>query len=355
MRPVVPEALRRVPTPYLVVDVPAMQRNIARAAKLASGSTWLRPHFKAHKCTEIMRRQLDGGACTGVTCATVPEAAALDREGFDDILVANEVVHGAALDAVAPLATRATITIAVDSLVGIERLDAALVRHGARARVLIDIDVGQGRCGVTPGDPLVIGLARAAAMSSALDVIGVMGYDGHAQHRDAREREKSSRRVAEILSGEAGRLAHAGFDVAVLSGAGSGTLESAVRHGVLTEIQAGSYVLMDGDYGRLQLGFEQAVWCVASVVSRRSATEAVLDAGLKALSADDGLWQPVDGQLEAIGASDEHTTLRTSPDSEVAIGDLVRVVPSHLDPTMNLHDVVYAVGEGDGVQRWALD
>ncbi len=318
-----------LPTPCLLIDPDAVDANLAEAARQARGVR-IRPHFKAHKCVPLLRRQLAAPGHAGVTCATAAEALVLARAGIGDLLVANEVLAPVAVGELAEAAALVDVLVAVDSEEGLRALD------GIDARVLVDVDVGQGRCGLAPGDPRVVELAKAAGARFA----GLMGYDGHAQHADAGERTASSVEVAALLDAERGRLEAAGIPVPIVSGAGSGTLADAARCGVLTETQPGSYVLGDADYGRLDLGFAQAVWCVATVVSRRADT-AVLDAGLKHLSAESGL--PAVEGAEVVGIADEHLTLRVR--DGFMIGSTVRVVPSHLDPTLNLHDAVVCAGD----------
>ncbi len=328
--------MRSLPTPCLVIDPDAVERNLREAARQADGLR-IRPHFKAHKCVPLLRRQLAAPDHAGVSCATAAEALVLARAGIGDLLVANEVIDEVAAAELAEAAALVDVLVAVDSVQGLER---------ASGRVLVDIDVGQGRCGLAPGDPQVVALARAAGDRFG----GLMGYDGHAQHAGAAARAESSARVAAVLAAERDRLRAEGLAVPIVSGAGSGTLADAARAGVLTEAQPGSYVLGDGDYGRLGLGFAQAVWCVATVISRRGDT-AVLNAGLKHLSAESGL--PAVAGATVVGIADEHLTLRLrgqSPESQFALGATVRIVPSHLDPTLNLHDAAVC-----GDELWPID
>jgi D-serine deaminase-like pyridoxal phosphate-dependent protein len=349
-----PTAVSAIPTPFLLVDVEAMERNIARAARLARG-VGLRPHFKAHKCTRILERQLAAGGCSGVTCATAAEAKILAEAGFPDILVANEVVHPAALAELAAAAGRTSVTVAVDCEDHVNRLEATASEHRCRFGVLLDLDVGQGRCGMVPGSDTVLHVAQRVARSETLTLEGLMGYDGHAQHRGYRERTDITVRTGALLDVERRRLDAIGLSPRVVSGGGTGTLEPAADNSVLTEIQAGSYVLMDADYGRVGVPFGPALYCVATVISRRSAAEAVADAGLKALSAEDGMPVAVDPLIDVVGISDEHVTLRTDTASRLSVGDALALIPRHVDPTVNLHGTLHALHEDDRVERWAVD
>lgn len=325
----------RLPTPRLEIDLDAVDANLRAAA--APGLR-IRPHFKAHKCVPLMERQLAAPGHAGVTCATAEEALVLARAGVDDILVANEVIDPVAADELRIAASLARVTVAVDSERGLEL--------AGDARVLIDVEVGQGRCGLAPGDPRIVALARAAGPRFG----GLMGYDGHAQHDDAAGRAASSERVAALLAAERARLEAAGLAVGIVSGAGTGTLAAAARHGVLTEAQAGSYVLLDTEYGDLGLGFANAVVCVTTVISRRGAT-AVLNAGLKQLSAESGLPRALRDDARVVGIADEHLTLALSDGCPLGVGDRVDVLPRHLDPTLAMHDALFARGSPWPVSR----
>ncbi len=257
-----------IPTPALIVDVAALERNIARmAAFFAAGPCRLRPHFKAHKTPEIARRQLAAGSCVGITCATVSEAEAV-ADLCDDVLIANEIVTAEKCARVAALAQRVAITVAVDSSAGADALAAAAKAAAVRVGVLVDVNVGQGRCGVAPGDEAVA-LARRAAATPGLLLRGVMGYEGHLQPlRNRTEREARTRDAMEDLVATAQRIRAAGLPCEVVSSGGTGTYDISGRVDGVTEIQAGSYVLMDTDYGSVGVPFEQAFTVLGTVVSR---------------------------------------------------------------------------------------
>jgi D-serine deaminase-like pyridoxal phosphate-dependent protein len=337
-----------IPSPALLVDLDAADRNIARAAAaFADGPVRQRPHFKAHKCTRLMRRQLAAGGCSGVTCATAAEAEVLADAGFDDVLVANEVADERALAALARAASRARVTVCVDDSRHVELLVAA----GARAGVLIEIDVGQGRCGLEPGSPLLLELARQVVAAPGLELRGLQGYHGHAVLLEERaERDRAARDSAAILRAERARLLAAGFACELVSGGGTGTFDLEA----LDEVQAGSYVLMDASYDRLGLPFEQALHCRTTVVSRRG-TRIVLDAGLKALSAEYGLPRAVEPGLEVLSLSDEHATGRVPEGCALRAGDATLLVPAHVDPTVNLHPALHVVAADGEVEAWPTD
>ena len=344
-----------IPTPALIVDVPALDRNISRmAAFFAAGACRLRPHVKAHKTPAIARRQLAAGSCVGLTCATVLEAEAV--AGFcDDILVANEIVSEGKCARAAALARGRRVTVAVDSNEGLEALAWAARAARVTIGVLIDLDVGQMRCGVAPGEA-ALALASRAVGTPGLVLRGVMGYEGHVQPvRDRDERAALARRAMAGLVDTAARLRDAGLPCDIVSAGGTGTFDISGRVAGVTEIQAGSYVLMDTDYGEVGVPFEAAFYVLGTIVSRPAPDRCVADAGHKSTTKDHGL--PAVADLEGAvvtSLNDEHAVIAIPPSSPVQIGDRVRLRPSHTDPTVNLHDVLYAVEGERVVEVWPV-
>jgi D-serine deaminase-like pyridoxal phosphate-dependent protein len=338
-----------IPTPALVIDVAAMERNIRRMAEFfAAGPCRLRPHFKAHKTPEIARRQLAAGSCVGLTCATVSEAE-VAAELCGDILIANEPVGVRKADRVAALARRAHVTVAVDSAAGLHELNQAAARAGITMGAVVDINVGQTRCGVLAGAP-VVAIARQIALSSHLLLRGVMGYEGHVVSiPDRADRERRTREAMAGLVESAALIRAAGLPCDIVSAGGTGTYDISGRIEGITEIQAGSYALMDSDYGRLDVPFEQAFWVLGTIISRPDPCRCVADSGHKSMTKDHGLPTVKDFTgADVVALNDEHATITIPPDSRIAVGDRIFLRPSHTDPTMNLHDVVYAV-EGEHV------
>jgi D-serine deaminase-like pyridoxal phosphate-dependent protein len=347
--------LHDIPTPALVVDIAALDRNIRRMADFfAVGPCRLRPHFKAHKTPEIARRQLGAGSCSGLTCATVSEAEV--AAGFcDDLLIANEPIGPGKCDRVAALARRVRTTVAVDSTAGLDAISAAARGAGVTVGVLVDVNVGQMRCGVLPGRAAVT-LARQAAGTAGVELRGVMGYEGHVVSLpDRSERDARTRAAMAGLVETAAMMRAAGLPCAIVSAGGTGTYDISGRIEGITEIQAGSYALMDTDYGRLDVPFEQAFWALGTIVSRPDPARCVADCGHKSMTKDHGLptVRGLDG-ASVVSLNDEHATITIPPDSRVAIGDRVFLRPSHTDPTMNLHDVVYAIDGERVVGVWPI-
>lgn len=344
-----PEDVRDIPTPALVVDVAAMDRNIRRmAAFFSTGPCRLRPHFKAHKTPEIARRQLAAGACTGLTCATVAEAE-VAASLSPSLLLANEPVGPRKCDRLAALAAACEVIVAVDSVAGLDDVAAAARRAGVTVGVLVDVNVGQMRCGVAPGEEAVRLAGRVAATKGVV-LRGLMGYEGHVMAVPGRaEREAGARRAMEALVATARLLRASGLPCDIVSAGGTGTYDLSGRIEGITEIQAGSYVLMDSDYGRLDVPFEQAFWVLATVISRPDPARCVADGGHKAMTKDHGLptVRGVEGAT-VVALHDEHATIALPAGSPIQVGARVYLRPSHTDPTINLHDVLYAT-EGDRV------
>lgn len=350
-----PTTLADIPTPALVIDVPAMERNIQRMARFfAEGACKLRPHFKAHKTPEIARRQLAAGSCTGLTCATVAEAevaAAL----CTDILIANELVGPGKCERAAALARTANVTVAVDSATGLDQLARASTSAGVTVGVLVDVNVGQNRCGVTPAGR-ALALAEIVNTTRGVALRGLMGYEGHVVSVPERhEREARTREAMLALLATAQLLREHGLPCEIVSAGGTGTYDISGRMHGITEIQAGSYVLMDTDYGRLDMPFEQAFFVLGTVISRPAETRCVADCGHKSATKDHG-HPAVDGIDEAsvVALNDEHATISLPLGSPTAIGDRIRLRPSHTDPTINLHDVFYALDGDRVVDVWPI-
>ncbi len=338
-------ALEEVDTPALLLDLDAFERNLDRLDETLRGrAVRVRPHAKSHKCPEIALRQLAHGA-VGVCCQKVSEAEALVAGGVPDVMVSNEVVGRQKLDRLATLATRARISVCVDDGANIDDLDAAAKRAGARLDVLIEVDVGAGRCGVAPGRP-VLALAERLAGAERLRFAGLHAYQGAAQHaRTPAERRQMIDRAVQQVRATLELLHEQGYRCDTVTGAGTGTYPLEAASGVYNEIQPGSYIFMDADYRR-NLGddgqpvhfFEQSLYVWATVMSRPTAERAVVDAGLKALSVDSGMPWCVDAGLEYLRASDEHGVLRVGDGARLRLGDKLRLVPGHCDPTVNLFD-----------------
>lgn len=322
-------------TPALVVDAEALDHNLAAMAAALPGAR-MRPHVKAHKCTALARRQREAGH-PGFTCATVREVEGMTAAGLgDDLLLANEVVDARRLGALVA-AGAARVTLAVDSEATIEAAVAGGVRE-----VVIDVNVGLPRCGCRPEDA---GRLADLARARGLEVRGVMGYEGHVVGIEARDvRNEQTETAMKLLL-----AAHADVGGELVSAGGTGTYDV---NRWATEIQAGSYALMDTAYGKLGLPFRLALTVLATVISVGDGW-AVADAGLKALAMDHGN-PDVEGGT-AWFFSDEHVTFGPEPGRDVRVGDRVRVLPAHVDPTVAKHERMYLVRGDEVLDVWDVD
>lgn len=321
-------------TPALLVDADALEANLADMAAALPGPR-LRPHVKAHKCTSLAR--LQGTHHPGFTCATVREVEGMAAAGLGaDLLLANEVLDTRRLGAL-----DARVTVAVDSP---ETL-AAAVAGGVR-EVLIDVNVGLPRCGIAPERA---GRLAEEARGAGLAVRGVMGYEGHLMLLpDAIERARLTEEcMARLLA------AHADVGGEIVSGGGTGTY---AMNPWVTEVQAGSYALMDTAYTAAGLPFGQALTLLATVISVTAPAGqmpgyAVADVGLKSLGMDHGNPTVPGGQVWF--CSDEHLTF--APGDPVAVGDRIRVLPAHVDPTVALHERMHVVRGDEVLDTWPVD
>ena len=350
------DSVASIETPALVVDLDPFERNLDLMANAVRGSgVALRPHAKSHKCPEIAKRQMALGA-VGICCQKVDEATAFVEAGIRDVLVTNEIVAPAKLARLAGLARTATIGVLADDLGVVRMISAAAVEAGVTIDVLVEVDVGAHRCGVMPGPPAVA-LARTVHASPGLRFRGLHAYHGAAQHlRTPAERRAAIAAAVRLAQDTRDLVVAAGVACPTVTGAGTGTWQLERDSHVYTELQPGSYVFMDADYGRNALAaddhaFEQSLYVAATVMSVPARERAIIDAGLKAFAMDSGL--PVVHAahgLDFVGASDEHGVLRVDPAvAQPAIGERVWLVPGHCDPTVNLYDWIVGV-RGDRVE-----
>jgi D-serine deaminase-like pyridoxal phosphate-dependent protein len=329
--------LQDLPTPAPVLDVDVFEQNLMTMALALPGSR-LRPHVKAHKSTAIAAAQARHGHGS-FTCATPREVIGLAEAGLgEDLLSANEVLDSERLAAMAEWQDRGRITVAVDSAVTIAAAAGAGIRE-----VLIDVDVGLPRCGCAPADA---GPLADLARRSGLAVGGVMGYEGHLMMVNDRAEKKAKVDAAVDLL----LAAHDDVGGEIISSGGTGTYD---MHDRVTEVQAGSYALMDTQYATLGQPFGLAVAVVGTVISARPEW-AVLDVGLKALGMDHG--NPAVDDATVWFCSDEHLTFAPHDGSPVpAVGQRMRVWPAHIDPTMAKHERIYLVRADEVLDSWPID
>jgi 3-hydroxy-D-aspartate aldolase len=352
-----------VDTPALLLDLDAFEYNLDRMAQLVAGTgVRLRPHAKTHKSPVIAQLQIALGA-VGQCVQKVGEAEALVWGGVRDVFVSNEVVGTAKLARFAALAKIANVAICADSDAHVVAIEAAAADATVRVPVYVEIDAGAGRCGIEPGERAAL-LARRIAQSQHLTFGGLQAYNGSAQHqRRPQERAAAIETAADAVRRTIDALERLDLRCPVVTGGGTGTFEYEIASGVYTEIQPGSYCFMDADYarnldanGKPVSTFRQSLFVLSTVMSVPRAGTAVLDAGHKAVTIDSGLpllWQRP--ELAYVDASDEHGALSYAPDAQAPrLGEKIRLVPGHCDPTVDRHDWYVGVRNGRVECLWPI-
>ncbi len=347
-----------IQTPALVLDLDALERNITKMGDYAKAHGMRhRVHGKMHKSVDVAKLQERLGGAVGVCCQKVSEAEVFARGGIKDILVSNQVRDPAKLDRLARMPKLgARVIVCVDDIDNVAELSAAATRHGTTLECLVEIDCGAGRCGVTTSKA-VVDIARAINAAEGLRFTGIQAYQGAMQHLDSYDDRKAKLDVAIAQVQEAvDALKAEGINCELVSGGGTGSYYFESNSGVYNELQCGSYAFMDADYGRIldkdgnridRGEWENAFFILTQVMSHAKADKAIVDAGLKAQSVDSGL--PVvfgRDDVEYIKCSDEHGVVM-DPEGALKVGDKLRLVPGHCDPTANVHD--WYVGVRNGV------
>jgi D-serine deaminase-like pyridoxal phosphate-dependent protein len=354
-------ALAEVDTPALILDLDAFERNLQRLNESIAGrKLMLRPHAKSHKCPQIALRQIVLGA-VGVCCQKVSEAEAMVEGGVPDVLIANEVVGAAKLKRLAVLAKQAKVAVCADDAGNVLDLDAAARESGVTLDVLVEVNVGANRCGVAPGEP-ALKIAQAITACKNLRYAGLQAYQGGAQHlRAVAERRAAIDAAVAAVERTLALIEKAGIPRGKVTGAGTGTYLFEAASRVYDELQVGSYIFMDADYAKndwTESGiprFEHSLFVWTTVMSRTRPGVAIVDAGLKASSVDSGMPRVADfPQAEFLKASDEHGVINMNGSPGFALGDKLRLIPGHCDPTVNLYDEFVCVRGGRVEALWPI-
>ncbi len=354
-----------IQTPCLVLDLDALERNIRKMGNFVKKQGIRhRVHGKMHKSVDIARLQQQlGGAC-GVCCQKVSEAEAFARGGITDILISNQVCDPVKIDRLAQLPNLGARTICcVDDVDNVAELSLAATRHGNEIECIVELDCGDGRCGVTTTEA-VVEIAKAIHLASKLRFSGIQAYRGAIQHQHCYEERKEKIDLAVAMVRDAlSALKAEGLECDIVGGGGTGSYGFESTSGVYNELQCGSYAFMDADYGRVldkegtridQGEWENALFILTSIMSHAKTDKAVCDAGLKAQAVDSGL--PVvfgRDNVEYLHCSDEHGVI-SDPDSVLKINDKIKLVPGHCDPTCNLHDWYVGVRNGKVETVWPI-
>jgi D-serine deaminase-like pyridoxal phosphate-dependent protein len=353
------QRIEEIDTPALLLDIDAATRNIRKMAGAFAGrAARLRPHVKTHKSPILAHKQIAAGA-VGVTCAKLGEAEVMSAAGVPEILISSEIVGAEKVARLVTLARHAAARVitVVDDEGAARAISDAAEGAGIRLSTLVDVDVGQGRTGVRPGEPALALTQKVAAMRG-LTLAGLQGYEGHLQHLvSAKDREAKCQAAMEALVQTAALMRDHGLPVEIVSTGGTGTAAFAGAYPGVTEIQPGSYVVMDAHYNTIEgVVFERALTILTTVISKTRPRAAVLDAGLKAASIDSGPpFAPAFPGAQFTFAGDEYGILSfPEGESPLKVGDKVELVPGHCDTTVNLHDVFYVVQGGRLEDVWPI-
>ena len=332
-------------TPALCLDIAMAETNIQRMADRFKGSpVRLRPHSKTHKSPILAHLQLAAGAI-GITCAKLGEAEVMAQAGIRDILIANQIVGDIKIARLVNLAAYSDVIVAVEDPRNAEALNAAAVDRGVRLRVIIEVDIGMGRCGTAPGEG-TLALARQLVTLPGLRFCGVMGYEGHlVMTPDWEERKRKALADVAKLTATADLLRQSGIPVEIVSAGGTGTYDITGHVPGVTELQVGSYITMDAQY-RETVGilFDNALTVLCTVISTRGDNHAIIDGGLKTMTRDFGMplcLRP--GGWNVTVLSEEHGFLKRSDGPPIKPGDKVEIIPNHGCTTINLHDHYYVI------------
>ena len=354
-----------IQTPCLVLDLDALERNIKKMGDYAKAHGMRhRAHGKMHKSVDVLKLQQELGAACGVCCQKVSEAEVFVRGGIKDVMVSNQVTEPAKIDRLARLPKRgARILVCVDDPENVKALSEAAVKHGTELEVLVEIDCGAGRCGVSTTQD-VVNIAKLIDAAPNLKFAGIQAYQGAMQHMDlyADRKEKLDAAIAQVAEAVQG-LKSNGLECDIVGGGGTGSYYFESGSNVYNELQCGSYAFMDADYGRIldkdgkridDGEWENALFILTTVMSHAKADKAIVDAGLKAQSVDSGLpfiYGRTD--VEYVKCSDEHGVV-ADPDGALAMNDKLRLVPGHCDPTCNVHDWYVGVRNGKVETVWPV-
>lgn len=329
-----------VDTPFLVVDIPTMEQNIARMAATfrQAGISW-RPHTKGMKIPALAHKLVDAGAI-GVTCAKLGEAEVMAAAGVRDILVANQVIGEEKVRRFAHLQHQADVICAVDCEFSIEQLSRAAGAAGVQPRIVVEVNTGMDRCGVAPGEATVA-LARKVHAAPNLRFSGVMGWEGHtAGIRDVNEKRAAIEKAVGSLVESARLCREAGLPATIVSCGGTGTYWITAGIAGATEVQAGGGIFCDVHY-RNDFGVEHpyALTIMTTVISRPTPTRLVCDAGRKTMSWDAGMPTPIGVEFEAVRLSAEHARVDLkTPSDTPRVGDKLEWIVGYSDTTVLLHD-----------------
>ena len=345
-----------IPTPALVIDANLLEKNIQKMQSfLKNSGVAIRPHTKTHKSPMIAHKQMDAGAI-GICCATIGEAETMVYSGLKHILITSQVFGIEKVRRLVNLGRSAEIIVAVDNEENLEQIIQESSKIGVKLGVMVEIDVGMDRCGTRSIDQTML-LAQLAYDSPSIEFKGVFGYEGHAVFiEDRGKRTETGQKGNSFLVQVADTIRERGIPVEIVSAAGTGTYDIAGVFPGITEIQAGSYLFMDGTYEKLGLPFEQALTVLSTVISCPTPEIFVLDVGMKGISIERSLPKiQHHDDLEIVKLSEAHAKGIVGLGSlNLKAGQKVHLIPSHCCTTVNMYNEMYVVRNGFVEALWPV-
>tara|TARA_B100000214_G_scaffold375374_1_gene361432 strand:+ start:22 stop:1119 length:1098 start_codon:yes stop_codon:yes gene_type:complete len=334
-------------TPCIIIDLDIAEKNITTLQNNANElGIDVRPHAKTHKSSYWAKKQIAAGAI-GVCCAKLAEAEVLTEGGINNILITNQIIGEAKITRLAKLAKKTNIIIAVENEKNINQLSQIAKNYSVKIGVIIEINVGMNRCGVSPEESVI--LAEEIEKSKSLNFHGIMGYEGHAVAvRDHESRVLETQKAMSVLNDAANKIRSIGINVELVSASGTGTYAISGKIPGITEVQCGSYIFMDGDYLNVIDEFKSALTVMSTVISK-SEDRVVADFGLKSISVDRGTADIISNEkLQIKKHSEEHTVIESASGEKISleIGDKIFALPMHGDTTINLHENFYGIRNG---------
>jgi D-serine deaminase-like pyridoxal phosphate-dependent protein len=351
--------INEIDTPALLINLDVFERNIENMARfIRTVPAELRPHEKTHKCPIIGHKQIEAGAI-GVTCAKLGEAEAMVEAGIKDVLIANQIIGEPKVTRLVNLAKHSNIIVAVESYPNVMHLAEAAKKKGVKLNVLIEVDVGNNRCGTPHGEP-TLDLAREVAKHNNLSLRGLLGYEGFCQNiQNLEERRVKTLEAMEKLVSTKNLLEDKGFDMRIVSAGGTGTHMITGKYPGITEVEAGSYIFMDTTYRSVEglEPYDYALTVLTTITSLPRPGVAICDAGLKAITFEPNRPFPQAKGVEGVTyerPSEEHGRLRVEPKSGLKVGDKIEMIVSHCCTNTNLYDYYHCVMDGSLEAVWKI-
>lgn len=345
--------VEEIETPALLLDLDKVEYNLNKMADFIKvNKKFIRPHFKTHKSPFLAHKQLNAGAI-GITCQKLSEAEILAKSGIKDILITNEIVGKQKIRRLVNLAAYTEVKVSIDSEQNAQEISKAALNKGVIVSCLIELNIGMNRCGVEPGESAV-DLIKKLNSLQGLNFLGIMAYEGHVMFIESlEERQKETIKALEKVSQTKQLLEKESIVCKIISCAGTGTYMITGKYPDVTEIEAGSYLTMDGKYENIEgVGgtFKKALSVLTSIISIPNNDRLIVDAGLKSISKEFGMPFPKDysEEIELYKLSEEHGSFKVNKDAKnsFALGQKIELIPTHGCTTINLYDIYYGIRSG---------